>query len=195
LPEGVDLMHPPTQDLTAPATFAVELQTSKGPIVIDVTRAWSPRGADRFYTLVRIGYFRQVAFFRVVEGFMAQVGIHGDPAVNRVWQNRRIQDDPVQQHNTPGMVSFATSGRDSRVNQFFINLVDNSRLDGMGFSPFGRVRDMAPVNALYSGYGEGAPSGRGPSQGRITGEGNVYLQRDFPELDYIRDARVLPAQP
>jgi peptidyl-prolyl cis-trans isomerase A (cyclophilin A) len=185
-------MHPPAQDLRAPDSFAVELDTTKGPIVIDVTRAWAPRGADRFYTLVRLGYFRQVAFFRVVEGFMAQIGIHGSPAVNQVWEHRRIPDDPPTQHNTRGMVSFATSGRDSRVNQFFVNFGDNSRLDSMGFAPFGRVRDMTPVDALYSGYGEGAPAGRGPSQGRITREGNPYLQQDFPQLDYLRDARVLP---
>jgi len=185
-------MHPPTQDLRAPERFAVELDTTKGPVVIDVTRAWAPRGADRFYTLVQLGYFRQVAFFRVVEGFMAQLGIHGDPAVNQLWEHRRIPDDRPTQHNTRGMVSFATSGPDSRVNQFFINFGDNSRLDPMGFAPFGRVRDMHPVDALYSGYGEGAPAGRGPSQGRITHEGAPYLLRDFPQLDYLRDARVLP---
>ena len=195
VPAGVDLLHPPAQDFQAPEHFAVELDTSKGPLTIDVTRAWSPHGADRFYTLVRLGYFQQVAFFRVLEGFMAQVGIHGDPAVNQVWEPRRIPDDRVVQHNTRGMVSFATSGPNSRVNQFFINFADNSRLDGMGFSPFGHVRDMHAADALYPGYGEGAPSGRGPSQGRITHEGNPYLAREFPRLDYLRDARVVPAQP
>lgn len=180
----------PGADLTAPAQFTVHLETTKGEIAIDVTRAWAPRGADRFYTLVKLGYYDDTAFFRVVAGFMAQLGIHGDPRVNDVWRNRHIDDDPPQQSNTRGMVSFATSGPDSRVNQFFINLVDNSRLDGMGFAPFGRVRDMAPADALYSGYGEGAPGGMGPQQARIQHEGNAYLKAEFPQLDYIVRARV-----
>jgi len=180
----------PGPDLTAPAQYTVHLETTKGEIAIDVTRAWAPRGADRFYTLVKLGYFDDTAFFRVVAGFMAQLGIHGDPRVNEVWRNRRIDDDPVLQPNGRGMVSFATSGPNARVNQFFINLVDNSRLDGMGFSPFGKVRDMAPADALYSGYGEGAPAGMGPQQARIQHEGNAYLKAQFPQLDYIVRARV-----
>lgn len=180
----------PGADRTAPEQFSARLETTKGEIIIDVTRAWAPRGADRFYTLVKLGYFDDTAFFRVVQGFMAQIGIHGDPRVNEVWRSRRIPDDAAQQSNTRGMVSFATSGPDSRVNQFFINLVDNSRLDAMGFAPFGKVREMAAADALHAGYGEGAPAGMGPMQVRIQREGNTYLRAEFPQLDYIVKARI-----
>lgn len=187
-----DLLHP-TADLRAPDTYAVEMATDAGAIIIDVTRAWSPAGADRFYTLVRLGYFTNVAFFRVIPNFMAQAGIHGDPAVNRVWMDRNIPDDrPGAQSNTRGMVTFAKTGMpNSRSNQFFINFRDNSNLDRMGFTPFGRVRDMAAVDQVYSGYGEGAPRGRGPNQGTIQSRGNAYLSELFPELTYIRSARIL----
>ncbi len=181
----------PGEEEQAPATYAVRIQTTEGPFVIDVTREWAPKGADRFYNLVKIGYFDDVAFFRVIEGFMAQAGIHGNPRVNRIWTNRTIQDDPVTQHNTRGMVTFATAGPNTRANQFFVNYGDNQRLDGMGFAPFGRVRDMTAVDALHSGYGEGAPRGRGPSQGDMSRMGNTYLRANFPELDYIESARII----
>ncbi len=174
----------------APAEYTVELDTTKGIIVIDVHRDWSPHGADRFYELVKSGYYTDVAFFRVIGGFMAQVGISGDPALNTEWRAKPIPDDPVKASNTRGTVTFATSGPDSRTTQFFINFGNNARLDGMGFSPFGKVRDMAPVDALYDGYGEGAPRGRGPAQGRIQAEGNAYLREGFPMLDYIKSAKV-----
>ncbi|HBQ13927.1 MAG TPA: peptidylprolyl isomerase [Myxococcales bacterium] len=169
----------------------MRLDTTKGPILIDVTRAWAPHGADRFYTLVREGYFEDIAFFRVIEGFMAQAGLHGDPAVNTRWRERNIPDDPVVQSNTRGMVSYAMAGPGTRTTQFFISFTDNSRLNSMGFAPFGRVRDMAVVDRLHAGYGEGAPRGRGPIQGRIQSEGNAYLRRDFPDLDYIRSASIV----
>ena len=175
----------------APAQYTVELDTTKGAIVIDVHREWSPHGADRFYELVRGGYYTDVAFFRVIGGFMAQVGISGDPALTLEWRAKRIPDDPVKASNTRGTVTFATSGPDSRTTQFFINFGDNARLDGMGFSPFGKVKDMAPVDALYDGYGEGAPRGRGPAQGRLQAEGNTYLRADFPKLDYIKSAKII----
>lgn len=184
------LLDPSQAVLTAPERFTVVLDTTKGLVDIDVRRSWAPAGADRFYSLVKIGYFDDTAFFRVIPGFMAQVGIHGDPEVNRAWRMQRIEDDPVTQSNTRGMVSFATSGRNSRVNQFFINFGDNARLDAMGFAPIGRVRDMAVVDQLYGGYGEGAPAGRGPLQARIQSEGNAYLRAEFPELDSIRRAYV-----
>jgi peptidyl-prolyl cis-trans isomerase A (cyclophilin A) len=180
-----------TGDQRAPDRYAVRFDTTKGPVVIDVTRAWAPYGADRFYTLVREGYFTDVAFFRVVEGFMAQAGIHGDPAMNTRWRPRRIPDDPPAQSNTRGMVSYAMGGPGTRTTQFFINFVDNSRLDSMGFAPFGLVRDMAAVDALHNGYGEGPPSGRGPNQARIQNEGNAYLRAEFPQLDYIRSASIV----
>lgn len=186
------LANPAALTARAPETFAVELTTTAGTIVIDVTRAWSPNGADRFYNLVQNGFFADVAFFRVIQGFMAQGGIHGDPATARAWASARIPDDAAAgQHNTRGMVSFAMAGPNSRTTQFFINLVDNSRLDPMGFTPFGRVRDMTAVDALYAGYGEGAPAGHGPVQGRIQSEGNTYLRAEFPSLSYIVSARIL----
>lgn len=184
------LLDPSQAVLTAPERFTVTLDTTKGMIDIDVRRSWAPVGADRFYSLVKIGYFDNTAFFRVITGFMAQVGIHGDPAVNRAWRMQRIEDDPPTQSNTRGMVSFATSGRNSRVNQFFINFGDNARLDPMGFAPIGRVRDMTVVDQLYAGYGEGAPAGNGPLQARMQSEGNAYLKAEFPQLDYIRRAMI-----
>lgn len=185
------LLDPALATGQAPDEYAVKFKTTKGDFIIDVHREWAPLGADRFYNLVRVGYFDGVAFFRVVDGFMAQLGIHGDPRVNAVWRNQRIKDDPVKQSNQRGFVSFATSGVDSRVNQFFINYVDNSRLDPMGFAPFGKVRDMKTVDALYSGYGEAAPAGRGPSQQMMQMGGNVYLKQRFPELDYVETATVV----
>lgn len=185
------LKDPSKATLKAPEQFAVELSTTKGPIVIDVTRAWAPKGADRIYNLVKAGFFEDVAFFRVIGGFMAQVGIHGDPEIAKIWRSARITDDPVKKSNTRGMVSFATAGPNTRTTQFFINFGDNSRLDGMGFAPFGEVRDMKPVDALYAGYGEGAPRGRGPNQGLMQQQGNTYLKKSFPELDYIESAKIV----
>ncbi len=184
------LFDPAGATARAPDKYTAALATGKGEILIDVERDWAPLGADRFYNLVKIGYYDDNAFFRVVEGFMAQAGINGDPRANQIWRTQSISDDPVKQSNTRGMVSFATSGRDSRSTQFFINFDDNSRLDAMGFAPFGKVRDMKPVDALYAGYGEGAPRGRGPVQRRIQTEGNAYLKAEFPELDYILKARI-----
>ena len=181
----------PGTDEKAPATFAVKLLTTKGDIVIDVTREWAPLGADRFYTLVKTGFFKDVAFFRVIEQFMAQTGMSGKPKLNSKWRAKRIKDDPVKKRNLRGMVSFATSGRDSRTTQFFINLVDNTQLDRMGFAPFGKVRDMSVVDSLYAGYGEGAPRGKGPSQQRIATKGDSYLKTKFPKLDYIKSAEIL----
>ncbi len=178
----------------APAVFKVKFSTSKGDFTMEVTREWSPRGADRFYALVKNGYYDDVVFFRVVSGFMAQFGIHGNPDVNSAWKNATIQDDPVTQSNKRGMVSYAMRGPNSRTTQIFINYADkNDRLDGMGFSPFGKIIEgMEVVDNLYNGYGEGAPQGRGPNQMRIQSEGNAYLKRDFKELDYIKTARIVP---
>jgi peptidyl-prolyl cis-trans isomerase A (cyclophilin A) len=175
----------------APDRYTVQLDTTQGAIVIDVRRDWAPHGADRFYELVQNGYYTNVAFFRVISGFMAQVGISGDPALNTQWRENRIPDDSVKASNTRGTVTFATSGANSRTTQFFINFSDNSRLDGMGFAPFGKVKDMTTADALYDGYGEGAPRGRGPDQGRMQAEGNAYLQESFPKLDYIKSAKVI----
>jgi peptidyl-prolyl cis-trans isomerase A (cyclophilin A) len=188
------LTDPAIATATAPNTYRVRFDTTKGPFVVEVHRAWAPRGADRFYNLVRAGYYDDVAFFRVISNFMVQFGINGDPRVNAAWRKARIADDPVKQSNVRGMVTFATSGPDSRTTQVFINFKDNSRLDGMGFAPFGQVvQGMSVVDALYSGYGEGAPRGMGPDQGRAQGEGNVYLRSSFPRLDYVKKARLVKA--
>lgn len=178
----------------APDVFKVKFSTSKGDFVMEVNREWSPRGADRIYALVKNGYYDGVVFFRVVAGFMAQFGINGAPEVNAAWRNTTIQDDPVTQSNKRGMVSFAMRGPNSRTTQIFINYDDkNTRLDGMGFSPFGKiVEGMDVVDNLHSGYGEGAPRGRGPDQNRIQAEGNAYLNAEFKELDYVKTARILP---
>jgi peptidyl-prolyl cis-trans isomerase A (cyclophilin A) len=178
-------------DQQAPAEYAVKLETTKGDVLIDVNREWAPRGADRFYTLVKAGFYDGAAFFRVLDGFMAQTGMNGDPAVTREWRDRRIQDDPVTQSNQRGTCSFATSGPNSRTTQFFINFGDNSKLDSMGFAPFGKVRDMTVVDQLYSGYGEGFPKGNGPSQKKIHQQGNAYLEAEFPKLDYVKTARIV----
>jgi len=176
----------------APAAFRAQFETSAGTFVVEVQRDWAPLGADRFYNLVRSGYYDDVRFFRVVSGFMAQFGIHGDPQVSTAWRDQRIPDDPVRASNTRGMVSFATAGPGTRTTQLFINYGDNARLDGMGFAPFGRVVDgMDVVDRLYAAYGEGAPRGRGPDQGRLQAEGNVYLGRDFPRMDYIKRATII----
>jgi peptidyl-prolyl cis-trans isomerase A (cyclophilin A) len=189
------LMSPATLTARAPATYTVELDTTAGSIRLDVTRAWSPNGADRFFNLVTNGFFTDVAFFRVIDGFMAQCGIHGNPTVAAAWAHANIPDDPTEgaQHNMRGFASFATAGPGTRTTQFFINLVDNTRLDSMGFTPFARVReaDMPHAAALSHVYGEGAPAGHGPTQGRIQTEGNAYLRASFPDLSYIRSARVL----
>src|SRR5881296_1675163 len=176
----------------APATFRARLETSKGDVVIEVQRDWAPLGADRFYNLVRSGYFDGVRFFRVIPGFMAQFGIHGDPQVAAAWRDATIPDDPVREHNARGTVSFATAGHGTRTTQLFINYGDNSRLDGMGFAPFGQVvAGMDVVDHLYGGYGEGAPGGRGPDQGRMQVEGNAYLERDFSQLDQVKRATIV----
>lgn len=185
------LMDPSQATLEAPAKFTVKFETTQGDILVDVQRDWAPRGADRIYNLVKAGFFQDVAFFRVIGGFMAQVGIHGDPKVAAVWRGARFPDDEVKQSNTRGMVSFATAGPNTRTTQFFINFGNNTRLDGMGFAPFGKVRDMKPVDALFAGYGEGAPRGKGPNQGLLQQQGNSYLKSDFPKLDYIKSASIL----
>jgi cyclophilin family peptidyl-prolyl cis-trans isomerase len=187
-----ELLDPAAATVQAPATFTVQFETTKGEVLIDVTRAWSPNGADRFYNLVKIGYYDDTAFFRVIGGFMAQVGIHGDPRVNSTWRPARIQDDPVVESNTRGMVTFAkSSAPNSRTTQFFISFKDNSNLDSMGFAPFGKVRDMSVVDKLHKGYGEGAPRGRGPAQSRAQTEGNAYFRAEFPKLDYIEKATIV----
>ncbi len=188
-----DLLDPSKATATAPAVFKAKFTTTRGDFVVEVHRDWSPNGADRFYNLVKTGFFDDTRFFRAVQGFMVQFGLSGDPAVNAKWQERNIQDDPVKQSNKPGFITFAQRGTpNSRSTQVFINYGDNGRLDAT-FEPFGRVTEgMEIVNALYQGYGEGAPMGAGPDQGRIQSMGNAYLDAKFPKLDAIKRAVILP---
>lgn len=186
------LLTPDALTATAPDVFQARFETSKGDFVIEVHRDWSPNGADRFYNLVSNGFYDDVRFFRVIQGFMAQFGIHGDSAVAAAWREARVPDDPVVQSNTRGFISYAMGGPNTRTTQVFINFVDNSRLDGMGFSPFGQVVEgMDIVDQIYSGYGEGAPNGNGPAQGLIQYRGNDYLNEDFPRLDYVVRATIV----
>src|SRR5437762_5409987 len=191
---GVPDFHNPSDPgfaQQAPDSFRARFSTTRGDFVIAVHRAWAPLGADRFYNLVRSGYYDGVRFFRVIPGFMAQFGLHADTAVTSAWAGRAIPDDPMRRSNQRGMVTFATAGPGTRTTQVFINYRDNSRLDGMGFAPFGEVVEgMGVVDSLYGGYGEGAPNGRGPDQMRIDIEGGEYLARQFPKLDKIKKATV-----
>ena len=178
----------------APDSFKVAVETSKGTFTILAHRAWAPLGVDRFYHLVRLGFFDDTRFFRVLPGFMAQFGISGDPRVNAGWEPLTIQDDSVKQTNKRGMVTFAKTGMpNSRSTQLFINYGNNANLDAMGFAPIGEVIDgMAVVDSLYAEYGEGAPGGNGPDQTRMAADGNAYLAQNFPKLDFIRRARIAP---
>ena len=179
------------QAASVPDLFKVNLDTSKGPVVIEVHKDWAPLGAERFYQLVKSGYYDGARFFRVLPGFMAQFGIAADPQTTAKWKEANLQDDPVKQSNTRGMVTFATAGPNTRTTQMFINTGDNARLDGQGFAPIGKViSGQEAVESLFSGYGEGAPSGRGPAQQLIEIQGNAYLEKDFPELDFIKKASI-----
>jgi peptidyl-prolyl cis-trans isomerase A (cyclophilin A) len=169
-----------------PERYRVQFDTSKGAFVVDAVRGWSPLGSDRFHELVQAGFFGECRFFRIVPGFVAQFGLNGDPALNRKWKTN-IEDDPPGVSNTPGTVTFATAGPRTRTTQLFINFGDNSRLDSKGFTPFGRVTDgMGVVMSINAEHAER------PDQARITKEGNVYLKAEFPSLDYIRKATILP---
>src|SRR6266480_3434724 len=182
-----DFTDPDKLTEKAPESFKVKFETTKGNFTVEVTRSLSPNGADRFYNLARSGYFKDVAFFRVIPGFMCQFGIHGDPKVSAAWRKAQIPDDAVKASNTRGAITFATAGPNPRTSQLFISFGDNSRLDSTGFSPFGKVTEgMDVVDKINGEYSEGAPGGRGPSQNRIQMEGNAYLKKDFPNLDYIK---------
>ena len=169
------LLNPASLTAKAPAVFRAKFSTTAGDFVVEVHRDWAPLGADRFYNLVRNGYFTNAAFFRVVPGFVVQFGLSADPAVNKVWADAKIQDDPVVQSNKRGSLVFATAGPNTRTTQLFINYVDNPRLDGMGFAPFGTVVEgMDVVNKIYPGYRES------PRQDLITDQGDAYLKANFP---------------
>ena len=181
------LLHPASLHATAPAVYDVKFHTTKGDFTMQVTRSWAPIGVDRFYNLVEHHFYDGAAFFRVIQGFVVQFGINANPHISAVWQRADIKDDPVSQSNGPGYVTFATGGPNTRTTQVFISLVNNARLDAMGFAPFGKIIEgMDVVNQLYSGYGES------PDQGKIQSQGKVYLEKSFPKLDTIITARVEP---
>lgn len=171
----------------APETFQVKFETNKGDFTVDVTRAWAPNGADRFYEAVKAGFYDDCRFFRVVPDFMVQFGINGDPQVQTKWRNANIKDDPVTKSNTRGMVTFATAGPNTRTTQIFVNFKDNSFLDRQGFAPFGKVSEegMKIVDSLNAEYREQ------PSQGSIQSKGNEYLNANFPNLDYVKKATIV----
>ena len=177
----------------APANYALILETSKGPVTLEITRALAPLGADRLYNLARAGFFDDSRFSRVVPNFIVQFGVPGDPRVSAVWKDRAFPDDSVRASNVRGAIAFAMTGPNTRTHQLFISLVDNSRLDTTGFSPLGRVvQGMDVVDRLYSGYGESSGGGmRRGNQGRVMAEGNAYLDAEFPRLDRLIRARVV----
>jgi peptidyl-prolyl cis-trans isomerase A (cyclophilin A) len=184
------LLNPASLRAKAPDLYKAQFTTTRGDFVVEVHREWAPLGADRFYNLVKNGYFTNAAFFRVVPGFIVQFGLNANPAVNKVWMNANIKDDPVMGSNKRGTLVFATAGPNTRTTQLFINFGDNAGLDRQGFAPFGTVTEgMDVVDKIYPGYGEK------PDQQRITEEGKAYLDKTFPMLDSIKAARILPATP
>jgi peptidyl-prolyl cis-trans isomerase A (cyclophilin A) len=188
------LLKPATLTAKAPAEYEVKFVTTAGDFTIKVTRAWAPNGADRFYNLVQHHFYDGASFFRVLPGFMAQFGISAYPEVSKAWEQAVIKDDRGAQSNHRGFVTFAMAGPNTRTTQVFINFGNNERLDRDGFSAFGMVTDgMGVVDKLYGGYGEGAPDGRGPDQGRIDGLGRAYLEKNFPKLDSIKTATLVTA--
>jgi peptidyl-prolyl cis-trans isomerase A (cyclophilin A) len=186
-------LDPSLATTRAPDVFFADFATTKGDFVAEVHRAWAPNGADRFYNLVKIGFYDDTRFFRAIPDFMVQFGIPGDPEVSAKWREASFPDDPVTQSNLRGFMTFAQTGQpNSRTTQVFISYANHARLDGAGFAPFAKIaRGMEVVDDLYKGYGEGAPAGRGPSQERVQSEGNAYLDQEFPKLDRILSTRIV----
>ena len=171
----------------APATFRARFETTKGTFVVEVERQLAPRGADRFYNLVRHGYYNGNKLFRVIPGFVVQWGMSGDPALNKVWNTARIPDDPVVASNVPGSITFAMAGPNTRTTQLFINYKNNAGLDRQGFAPFGRVVEgMEVVESFNAEYGSTPAS----NQQRIGAEGDAFLEKNFPNLDAILSAAI-----
>lgn len=190
--EGPSLANPAQYHERAPQVYTAKFDTSKGPLTIEVHRDWAPLGADRFYNLTKNGYYNDCRFFRVIDSVLAQSGIHGNPSVQLAWNNARIPDEPPKASNKRGYVTLAQAGPDSRTTQFFVNLADNSAtFDRRGLAPIGVVVfGMESADRLYSGYGDGAPRGVGPSQSRLAAEGNTYLTKNFPKLDYVKKGTI-----
>jgi peptidyl-prolyl cis-trans isomerase A (cyclophilin A) len=189
------LLNPALLKAKAPEEYEVTFVTTKGNFVVQVTRAWAPLGADRFYNLVRHHFYNDMALFRVVPGFVVQFGLGPSPAVNKAWENAKIKDDPVTQSNALGAITFATAGPNTRTTQVFINLGNNGALDAQGFAAFGKVTSgMDVIGTFYSGYADNTTN----DQGNITNGGKAYLLKTYPKLDVIKTATVtspLPAAP
>jgi peptidyl-prolyl cis-trans isomerase A (cyclophilin A) len=182
------MLNPAAYKAKAPEEYQAKFTTTKGAFTIDVHRDWAPLGADRFYNLVKGGFYNGAPLFRIISGFMAQFGISPVPAVNKAWDKATIKDDPVKQSNKRSYVSFATAGPNTRTTQVFVNYADNSRLDSQGFAPFGIVTEgMDVVDKFYSGYGET------PDQGKLNEEGKAYFEKNFPQMDTITTAVIVPA--
>src|SRR5262249_10404517 len=182
----------PSEKIVVPEVYRVKFETSQGDFTVEVSRAWAPRGADRFHELVRMRYFDENRFFRVVKGFIAQFGVHRDFRVHDKWREFFIVDDPPKEKNLRGTLSFAQSGPNTRATEVFINLADNKSLDDDRFVPFAKiVEGIEVIDKLYSGYGELRPTGKEIDPGRVEGEANEYLVPRFPKLDYIKRARFL----
>ena len=184
------LLNPASMRAKAPDVFKVKMTTTKGDVIIQVNRGWAPLGADRFYNLIRGGFYKDAAFFRIVPGFVAQFGIPARPDVGQKWEQARIPDDRVLQSNKRGTLTFATAGPNTRTTQIFINFGDSTFLDSMGFAPFGQVLEgMDVVDKLFAGYGEA------PRQDLISSQGKAYLDKNFPNLDRILSTTIMPNEP
>lgn len=181
----------------APAVSQLRFETTKGVFVIELIRAWGPIGADRLYNLARLGYYDDTRFHRVNRNYIAQLGLHGDPAVNAAWKDQYLSDDSPRSENTRGTFAFAMKGAtqpNTRNTQIYFNLANNARSDAEPFTILGRVIEgMSVLDSLYSGYGENSGSGvRQGRQGPLVEGGNVYMDREFPLLDRIRRVTVTP---
>lgn len=185
--------HKAPEKVVVPEVFRVKFETSQGDFIVEAHRDWAPRGVDRFHELLRMRYFDQGRFFRVIKGFIAQFGVHRDFKVHDVWRELFIVDDPPKEKNLRGTVAYAKSDRNTRATEMFINLSDNAILDEQGFVPFAKVVEgMDVVDRLYAGYGDLRPVGKDIDAGRVEGEANEYLVPRFPRLDYIKTARIIP---
>jgi len=185
----------PAPKIVVPDIFQVKFDTSQGTFIVEANKAWAPRGVDRFHELVRIKYFDQGRFFRVLKGFIAQFGVHRDFDVHDKWRRLVIPDDPFKEKNLRGTLAFAKSDPDTRSTEVFINLVDNPALDDQKFVPFAKIVDgLDVIDKIYSGYGEMRPEGKDIDPGRVEGETNEYLVQHFPKMDYIITARFVSDQ-
>lgn len=190
------LLVPELTPEQAPEQFRVRFVTTKGTFLATFHRSWAPLGVDRFHHLVQIGFYRDIAFFRAIENFVVQFGVHGDPEINKIWAVANIADDPVKVPNRERTIAFATAGPNTRTTQLFINLRDNSEaLDSLGFAPIGEVTEgWEVVQSIYTGYGEMHPRGKGPRSQLLNLQGNRYLRQHFPKLDYLEKAELVAAE-